>query len=778
MSRLSLNIGLRALLTAQSALDTVGHNISNANTLGFSRQTLRTSAARPLRLRGLQFGGGVQADAVMRTVDDLLSRRIVAQLSSVRRLDSLLLGMSGVEALFGEPGGVGIGALLDGFFETVAELSTNPQERNFQTGMVQAGVSLTSQFHQLADELDLERQTAANRIDAFTAEVNLRGAQIAELNQEIAQVEAAGVSANDLRDERDLALRELAEQINITYHEDDRGYVRVLVQGQLLVGASTSHELTAQIAQDGDVTLFIAGGTQPVQPRGGEIGGLIAFSRNFVPTLLENVNRLARSLILEVNRAHSTGIPPGGGFDRLVGEHRIEDQDGDGDRTDELLSNSGLPFDIQNGVLYVNIVDEVSGALRTTTVEIDAARTSVGDFLAALNAVPELSARLDSLGRLEVTSTDGHTFDFSRRLDLQPDTDETFGSGRASLGSANQGPFDLLSGSTLTVTGPVSPVTVTFDPADFADMSEASAAEVAAAINAEPGMTANQLRAVAVDGRVFLQSKGSGASQSFVVTGGTASGALGFVAATVVDGHDSAVNVQISGNYTGSEHQSLVFRPNMDGQIGTTPGLTIEVLTSDGLPIATLDVGPGYIPGNVLTVTDGVGVSFSFGHLSASDNDTFTENLVADSDSSDVLVALGLNSFLVGTDARSIAVRDDIITDPDRIATSASGAAGDNGALLELMALQQDPVGSLDGTFNEFYGTIVGGVGFEVSSTRNSLEVEEFISTSLFERREQISGVNIDEELVNMIQAEQAFGAASRFIQVINTLNDEILNLL
>jgi flagellar hook-associated protein 1 FlgK len=309
-------------------------------------------------------------------------------------------------------------------------------------------------------------------------------------------------------------------------------------------------------------------------------------------------------------------------------------------------------------------------------------------------------------------------------------------------------------------------------------MSEASAEEVAQAINAEPAMTANQLRAVVVDGRVFLQSEGSGASESFTVTGGTASGVIGFAAATVANGHDTAVNVQISGSYSGSENQSLVFRPNMDGQIGTTPGLMVEVLNSDGLSIAILDVGSGYIPGNALTITDGVEVSFGFGHLSASDNDTFTQNLVADSDTSDVLVALGLNSFLMGTDAQTIAVRDDIVTDPDRIATSASGAAGDNGALLELMSLQQEPVESLSGTFNEFYGTIVGGMGFDISSTRNSLEVEAFIAGSLLERREQISGVNIDEELVNMIQHEQAFGAASRFIQVVNSLNDEILNLL
>lgn len=87
---LSTNIGLRALLTSQSALDTIGHNVANANTEGYSRQSLLISNSRPLNLRGLQLGHGVEANQVIRSVDDLLNSRIVRQTSTIGRLDSQL----------------------------------------------------------------------------------------------------------------------------------------------------------------------------------------------------------------------------------------------------------------------------------------------------------------------------------------------------------------------------------------------------------------------------------------------------------------------------------------------------------------------------------------------------------------------------------------------------------------------------------------------------------------------------------------------------------------
>ncbi len=198
-----------------------------------------------------------------------------------------------------------------------------------------------------------------------------------------------------------------------------------------------------------------------------------------------------------------------------------------------------------------------------------------------------------------------------------------------------------------------------------------------------------------------------------------------------------------------------------------------------GQQVAVLDVGEGYQPGTELAVLDGVTAAFGFGEISATDNDRFELEVIADSDTSDLLVALGLNSLLVGDSAASISVREDIERDPSLISAAATGSEGDNGVLLSLLSLQNSQVEGLDQkTLGSYYGQVIGEIGFEVSSTSNALEVENVLIESLITRREQISGVNVDEELVNMIEFEQSFAAASQFIQVINGLNDDILRLV
>lgn len=777
MTSVGLNIGLRGLLTAQSALDTVGHNITNANTEGYSRQRLQISAGAPIELRGLYVGSGVEGKSISRTVDGILTRRIVSQVSTVSRLDSMMVGLKGVEALLGEPGGFGLGQLMSDWFASVADLSTDPQDIVFRTGVTQAASSMTSQFHQVAEELDTQSSDAFARVDAFVGEVNIRAEQVVALNREISRVEASGGDANDLRDERDLALRELGKQIDTTFYEDANGAVRVLIDGQLLAGHTTVNPLSAKVTE-GRVEVFVKGGTQPIDPSGGEIGGLIELAHEFIPEFQGQLDKLARSLILETNRVHSVGVPPSGGFKTLNGAYAVKDADGDGLLLDERLVSAGLPFDLREGRLFVNLVDEESGDVRTETLDVDPSRMTVGELLDAFNAIDELSASLDSQGRLKLTAGSGVRFDFSRRLDPTPDAAGTFGGGRASHGSGEDAPFDLIAGSTLQLTGPTGAVTVTFQPGQFADMSAATAAEVANAINDEAGMQANQLRAVAVDDRVFLQSVDEGAGQSFTITGGTAAGALGFTAGTTVTGHDTAVAVEIGGSHRGEGNEQLTFRPLSDGAIGTTPGLQVEVLDANGITLATLDVGEGYLPGNELDVGNGLTVSFGFGNLSATDRDEFVLPLIGDPDSADLLVAFGLNSFYVGTDAETIEVREDIAADPSLIAASASGAEGDNGTLLDMMGLQTEEVESLGASFGEYYGGVIGEVGFTISSTENSLQVEQFLYDSLNERRDQVSGVNVDEELVDMIQYEQAYGAAAQFLQVVNQLHDEVLNLL
>jgi flagellar hook-associated protein 1 FlgK len=214
------------------------------------------------------------------------------------------------------------------------------------------------------------------------------------------------------------------------------------------------------------------------------------------------------------------------------------------------------------------------------------------------------------------------------------------------------------------------------------------------------------------------------------------------------------------------------------GTIGTTPRLEVEVRDEAGALVTTLDVGEGYPPGTPLTVAEGISVSFSVGEVNGAAGDAFTLDTIADSDTSDVLVGLGLNSFFTGSDASNINVNGDIVKDPRLFAGSSNGEDGDNGAILEMLDVQSSEVEGLDGTLGTYFGALVGGVGFEIASTSSALEVESFMLGSLEEQREQVSGVNVDEELVKMIEYEQTYQAAARFLQVVGQLNDTVLALV
>ncbi|MEL6907088.1 MAG: flagellar basal body protein, partial [Planctomycetota bacterium] len=175
---LSTNIGLRALLTSQAALDTIGHNVANANTEGFSRQNLLISNSRPLNLRGLQLGHGVQADQVVRSVDELLNGRIVRQASTIGRLDAQLVEMQSVEALLGEPGGDGFGALLDGIFESLSALSANTEDIVNRTGAVQSTEDLITRFHQVSNEISQLQSDAQIKAQSLSDGVNVLASRI------------------------------------------------------------------------------------------------------------------------------------------------------------------------------------------------------------------------------------------------------------------------------------------------------------------------------------------------------------------------------------------------------------------------------------------------------------------------------------------------------------------------------------------------------------------------------------------------------------------------
>ncbi|MBL6721867.1 MAG: flagellar hook-associated protein FlgK [Planctomycetes bacterium] len=777
MSGIGLNIGLSGMLSSQKALEVLGHNMSNANTPGYSRQRLSLGASQMLlQAGGGVLGNGVLASGVERASDGILGRRIVSQTAVAKALQASLGSLRGVESLF-NPTGHDLGDQIDEFFLSAASLSTDPVDQVRRNGMVQSAQHLTAQFHQTADSVASLARDSENRVDFLLGEVNALAQEMVGLNQEIAQVEAGGSSANDLRDRRELVLGQLAELVDVQTVEHSNGSLSVTVGGHLLAGHDLAATMRSERNDDGTLELFVGNTTKPVGVTGGEIGGLMTFVQDYLPGLQARVDDLAKNLVLEINRAHSTGAPLGGGFERLTGWVSLEDADGDGAVLDEKLSDAGLPFEVTAGSLFVHVTDPETGAVESHELLVDPDAMSVGDLLESLDGIDGISAGLDFFNRVQILADGDKRFDFTARLDANPDGVGSFGGQRATAGSAAAGPFTLTSGATLDLSGTSGPFQITFDAADFADINEATAAEIAAVINADPASSAGGIRAVAEDGRLYLQSTGQGASESFEVLGGSLATAVGLPTG-IHTGQDLAVAVELHGEYSGSKNQELTFTPLGDGTIGTTPGLQVEVRNAQGQVVGLLDVGEGYQPGSALELGDGLSISFGVGTVAASSNQGFVAHAIADSDTADLLVGLGLNSFFQGTDAEAIEVVGALVDDPSLLAASGNGAEGDNGALLELLALQGEAVEGLGVSFGESYSNLVGDIGFEVVATESAAATEESLVDSLKARRSELAGVNVDEELVEMIRFEQAFAASARFIQVVQELQDTVLRLI
>lgn len=779
-----LGAGLKALTAARLGMQTAGNNISNANTPGYSRQRVLSASDVPFfAANGQQIGSGVRISSISRLVDAGVDQRIRAQLALFGEAEIAQTRLQEIEGIFNEPGG-GISAVLGDLFGSISALQTDPSDRALRGGVIQSGRSLAESFNLSATRLSNLAESSFAEVTALTRQVNQQAEAIARLNSQIIALEANGSSANDLRDNRGQLLKEISGVVETRAIERESGSLDILVGGHLLVSGDRSSAMTAVRSESGRTELRSGRNDAPVTLTGGRIKALIDQEAGEVPGYLGRLDELAREMILGFNRIHSTGVPRAGAFRNLRSHYGAVDGDGDGTRGDEFLSQAGFPFEIERGELYVSISNDATGDLERHRIAIDPTTMSLIDVAAAIDGIEHVSASVDPTGRLRVTASNGYGFDFSSRIDPNPDTFGSLGGTNPTLGSGREGPFDL-SGNTfpasLTVTtgtlaAPVT-TTVTLDRSDFVNPAAATAAELAAAINSDLG---SQGTAADVGGRLMIRSDIGGKDSQLSVADvapGTLAADLGLPGITAT-GQASGVEITASGAYTGDENGRFTFVPSGDGTIGASPDLSLDVYDQNGILVSTLAVGAGYSPGEVLEVADGISISLGPGTISASAQQAFSLDTVADSDTSDFLVGIGLNSFFHGETAATISVNPELSANADLFAAGRSGAAGDAANLAQLIALRETQLDGLNSSSIEtFYTDIVGDLGFDAAAADTTLRSQDALLRELETQREAISGVNLDEEMLDLTRYQQSYDAAARFISVVQEMTDTLISL-
>ena len=313
-----MNVGVSALNANQQALTTVGHNIANVNTPGYSRQTVYTNALHGQNMGNGFIGKGVQVATVMRNYSALLNRQSNAA-NAIHAADtSRLQGLMQMQDVF--KGGDGsLGAAVTNMMNAFVDVQAAPSDATGRNVVLTRMSELAARFHAASNMLEEQDYSTAQQLRNNALLVNDKASQVARLNNEISRALATGHQPNDLLDARDQVIREINQYVQTTQVAADDGSISLFVGGSqaLVLGINSgqlSVEETKEYPGSQRMALYFSqpGGQQleltAAMVGGGEIAGLLKFRNEDLAEGRNLLGRLAMTIGHELNLQNKRGL--------------------------------------------------------------------------------------------------------------------------------------------------------------------------------------------------------------------------------------------------------------------------------------------------------------------------------------------------------------------------------------------------------------------------------------------------------------------------------------
>lgn len=226
----TINTATKGLIAQQTALHTTSHNISNANTEGYSRQRVDFKADLAYNFAGVgQLGTGVKMEAIVRLVDDYVNKQIRQENGTLARFTAKSEVMEQVEIIFNEPSDTGLNFNLGEMFNSWQELSKNPESLNSKTIVVEKAKTLTDTINHMSSQLKSLSDDTADQIEKNVLDLNSIVSQLDTLNKQIFNISVKGQTPNDLLDRKDLMLKDLSTIANFEATNDKYGRVTIKI---------------------------------------------------------------------------------------------------------------------------------------------------------------------------------------------------------------------------------------------------------------------------------------------------------------------------------------------------------------------------------------------------------------------------------------------------------------------------------------------------------------------------------------------------------------------
>lgn len=321
-----LNTALSSLYAHHRALGITGQNVANANTDGYSRQrvdmrSVGGSVTPAMFSTSPGIGQGVNSDKVTRSRDQFLETRAHAEHARHANLAAQQTTLDGVEKTFGEPSDNGLQALMADYWAGWGDIANAPDDLAARSQMLQAGATLADGMHVARASLNAQWSGENVKAQALVDDINSTAKSVADLNKAIIRATQAGLPSNELADQRDALVVDLASKTGATARPGKDGSVDVYLAGTTLVRGGDAQGLRLEGATNpdlgaGDPPKVVWAKDGYPATVAGELGASMTAMNQTIPTYRDRLDAVANEIVTQVNNAHANGYDlngnPGG----------------------------------------------------------------------------------------------------------------------------------------------------------------------------------------------------------------------------------------------------------------------------------------------------------------------------------------------------------------------------------------------------------------------------------------------------------------------------------
>lgn len=705
-----LNTMVRGLYAQQTSLDTVGHNVSNASTAGYSRQSVNLATTTPETIYtgngSVQKGTGVAVTSIVRARDLLVDKQMWTENSTLNYGQVTQASLAKIEGAFGEPSATGVQSVLNNFWESLQTLATNASDVGVRTAVRERGVALANTIQHSAQQLKDMVADLNSTIEIKVSSINQSASEIASLNKQIRNIEVGGMDhANDLRDKRDLLVDQLSSLVDVRVTEGSDGTFTVQTGSVILVNGDDYKKLTTDLPAGTVITdpdygyelkeVSIAGTYQPVTFTNGEVQGMIEMrdsDQTGVKKYLNDLSTMSQFLLQDFNQVSRSGY----GTDNSTNNNFF----GAGDNTnpdymDALVSGNFTKGDwIQKLQVNPDLFNATNGiakiAAKAASNSIGVTQSSAAGGSAAVFATGTYSGgETPTSVVIKAATVVGNTIN-----NIRYSTD-----GGVTYNSADI-PVNANGSYSLTISG----LTVTMYIKDDATSTNA--------VN---------------DTYSYTLDKNT-ANSSISVTQSNALGGVGAITSA-------------TGTYT-------------QGDIATA--VVVKPVSIDATTTATT------IAGRITQIkysTDG-GTNWSTTAISLNTDGTFSIPI------SGITVKMQL-----ATDT------DNTTNDQYKFTLSKGNVASGDNAVLLSKRLKVDTKAALgNASLDGYYSSMISALGVKSQNSIRLTDNQQTLVDQITNWRESVSGVNMDEEMANMIKYQKGYSAAARMLTTMDEMLDKLIN--